>query len=208
VIRNPLVPLAVAFLACSAWAQGNDVYTWTDEQGVVHYTNDLQSPPGDTVLDKFKGDDLSVVSIQQDEIRAKPEDARERLEKLDLRRAELETQRAEADARAAQAHAEGYWRSLFRSANDRIRSLEAELERERVAVEEVNGLPVSQQYVSTCGRGTGVRCRDQVLLPSEKFARAKVKIRQLQTDITRARSDLSDLERRASYAAIPREWRR
>ena len=43
--------------------------------------------------------------------------------------------------------------------------------------------------------------------PAREFELAKLRVKQLERDIGKAKDDLADLERRASFAEVPREWR-
>src|SRR5512146_1612228 len=99
------IRFAFAFaLAASGTALAADdgIYKWTDQAGEVHYTNDLTSPPGDTVLTPVTGDEVSVISVDHPAPPAR-EDKRQQIEE---RRAEADAQRAEAEAEAARARAD------------------------------------------------------------------------------------------------------
>ncbi|MEW5739029.1 MAG: DUF4124 domain-containing protein [Myxococcota bacterium] len=138
------------------------VYTWTDEQGVQHFTDDPNTVPKKAKARTTEGAHVNVMA-------SKPE------EKLDsgAAQSQTETQAAAAQAQAAAAQAqaaaaqaqlaasataketvEDAWRRRFREARATIRELEDEIEIDRQKVEEVDGMPVNAGW--TCPTGWGV----------------------------------------------------
>lgn len=209
VIRSLLVCGCV--LGLHARAQ-ETVYTWTDDSGEVHYTNDPQSPPGDTVLRPLKTDEVSVVANTRSPAPAAPappptpEQTKQTLElrKLDAeaRRAEADAERAKSHAARAQVEAEAYWRESFRDARRKLTLLRDAIDRERTILE-TSGLPVTAKVV-----GTGQSCAYPLACaPAQEFEQAKLRLKQLQRDLVEAQEELDELERRASHAEVPREWR-
>jgi len=190
----------------TALAADDGIYKWTDQAGEVHYTNDLTSPPGDTVLTPVTGDDVSVISVDR------PAPAREdKRQQLEQRRAEAAARQAEAEADAAQAKAdaaqalsESYWRGAFQNARTKVQQLQDELEQTQ-ALFESNGLPVNFRVY---GLGGGCFLPFGCLGAAQGFEQTKVRMRQLEREVRQAQDELADLDRRASYAAVPREWRR
>jgi DNA-binding protein YbaB len=176
----------------TALAADDGIYKWTDQAGEVHYTNDLTSPPGDTVLTPVTGDELSVISVTP----PAPPKREER------REAAAQATRAQADA--AQGLPESYWRGAFQDARQKIQRLQDELEQTQ-ALFESNGLPVNFRVY---GLGGGCLLPFGCLGSAQGFEQTKVRMRQLEREVKQAQDELADLDRRASYAGVPREWRR
>lgn len=201
--------LCTCVLGFHAPAQSTQtVYTWTDDRGEVHFTNDPQSPPGDTVLRPVQTDDVSVVATTRPPAPPPPTVEQQRSE-LELRRLDAEARRAEADAERAKSQAlralveaEAYWRESFRDARRKITLLRDAIEREQTILE-TSGLPITAKVI-----GAGQSCAYPLACaPAREFEQAKVRLRQLQRDLAGAEEELTDLERRASHAEVPREWR-
>lgn len=234
-----LVFLLVA-LASLASAQ---VYTWTDKDGVAHFTDNPNSVPAHVKAKVTTGDDISTVTLAETKpvavvIAAPAVGAPAPVVAEDPNRAERE------------------WRAAFRDVNERIARLEDEIEADRKKVEDVNGMPVGARYqclngygfgwgapgvgvvqgggtsVSVSGTsqgvpgfsvgvGVGVTQTNQVVVANSgvmttpcvfvlnpEFERAKERLELNRKALTRAKSELADLDRRAGFEAVPREWRR
>lgn len=208
--------LALTFPA-AAFAQRDGVYRWTDANGEEHYTNDLSTLPGDTVVTPVDGEELSVVRHAEPR-RQEPEapgtavasvaPTREQLEyeklKHEVARARIETERSEQALRRGDLEAERYWRGSFRRLRGSLRELQNALERER-SVFSVDGLPVTGGYLAL-----GPNC---FAFPHQcafvaHLEEAKVRIRQLEREIRILEEDLAELERRASNESVPHAWRK
>ncbi|MDP3232283.1 MAG: DUF4124 domain-containing protein [Myxococcales bacterium] len=229
--------VAVASLASA------QVYTWTDKDGVAHFTDNPNSVPAHVKAKVTTGDDISTVSLPELKpvavvIAAPALGAPVPVLAEDPNRAERE------------------WRAAFRDVNERIARLEDEIEADRKQVEDLNGLPVSARYqcltgygfgwgapvlgvvqgggtsVSVGGTGqgipgfsvgvgvgvtqtnqvvvanSGVMTTPCILVLNPEFERARERLELNRKALTRARSELADLDRRAGFEAVPREWRR
>jgi len=197
--------IAAVVLAAPSALAGDGIYRWTDDQGEVHYTNDLETPPGDQVLEPVSGDEVSVIPSQARAPQAKPT-----REELELRLLSAKVKTAEADLERAKdrdaAEQEEAWRAAFRVARRKVELLHDELE-EQQTVLNVSGFPVTARMYGLggfCGR----RAMPCLTGAAEEFELAKVRVKQLERDIAAAEEDLADLDRRASYAEVPQEWRR
>ncbi len=202
-------PRALALLICLSPAAlgGDGIYRWVDAHGEVHYTNDLQSLPGDVVLTPVEGEALGELTTDRARVDAPPASP----QKQELARVEAETRRAQAEARAAELEVqrglreeEEFWRGAFRDARRRILLLQDSLQREK-ALFETSGLPVTLRIHQPYGPGCGHRgfCGS-----AEEFEKAKLTVQELERDLSSAEGELSELERRAAHQAIPLEWRR
>lgn len=197
--------LAALVLAAPPALAGDGIYRWTDDQGEVHYTNDLETPPGDKTLEPVSGDEVSVVPSQAKAPQAKPT-----REELELRLLETQVKKAEADLDRGKgrdaAEQEETWRAAFRLARRKVELLRDELA-EQQTVLTVSGFPVTARMYGTggfCGR-RAMPCQTGA---AEEFELAKLRVKQLERDIAAAEEELADLDRRASYAEVPQEWRR
>lgn len=201
-------PLVLALLIVHA-----TVYSWTDKNGVEHFTDDLASIPKGVKVRTTEGAEISLV--ESDTVRnPRPPSV-------------------VPSQPAAPSVSEQTWRQLFKNAHTRIAELEIEIEADRTKVEEVNGLPVRPGF--TCVPGfvqqpsqpfpgpivgppmtgttlfqpqvafTGAPCFYSYTWEFEQMRQRLAKNRR---ELVRAREDLADLERRASFEAVPLHWRR
>lgn len=206
------LPLLACLLSGASLAQEPGVYRYTGADGEAHYTNDLGSLPGDVVVTPVQGESLSVLRRHGD---AQPQAAgppaaptKDQLEyeKLlqEVALGRLETARAEQSLQRGALEAERFWRGSFRRLYDSLRNLQAALEREEATLQ-LNGLPIVgsyQQLSLNCGFN-GAGCAVQLT-----FEERKLRIKQLQREMRIVEEDLAELERRASFAGVPHEWRR
>lgn len=207
------------------------VYTWTDKDGVTHFTDNPGSVPANVKAKVTEGAEISTVALQKEEPRSVVKTA-----------APANTPVVEADPNRAERE----WRAAFREANERIARLQDEIEVDRKKVEDVNGLPVAARYQCLYGYGGGwvvpgggssvtisgqaglgggvqgsVVVQNQVVVPNPgvvtapcvftlnpEFERAKERLELNRKALVRAKADLSELERRAGFEGVPREWRR
>ncbi|MBL8940064.1 MAG: DUF4124 domain-containing protein [Archangium sp.] len=210
------------------------VYTWTDKDGVTHFTDNPGSVPANVKAKVTEGSEISTVSLPKADERPADKAAvvvkPVVVEPSDPNRAERE------------------WRAAFREANERVARLQDEIEVDRKKVEDVNGLPVAARYQCLYGYGGGwvvpggvsgssvsftgqaglgggvqgsVVVQNQVVVPNPgvvtapcvftlnpEFERAKERLELNRKALVRAKADLSELERRAGFEGVPREWRR
>ncbi len=196
---NRFTLLSALVLCTSALAQ--NVYRYKDAEGVDHYTNDLNTIPTSASVVPTSGAELSELSVGKD-AKAKAPAPKVTTQELQDRKLYAEVRRAEADARLAEAQernqeqqSEEYWRSLFRASRARVDGLEFELNREREVI--ARGLPVPGRYV-VYGQVAAVDVYAQT--PAMRVA-------DLERQLKLAREENNELERRASFAAVPRHWR-
>ncbi len=186
----------VMLLAGSAWAQTQEpkIYTWVDADGVTHYADSPQGAPKGTRVKQTQGEELNVISSDG-------------APAADEAPAPVDVSTRETAREAARAESE--WKQRFRTANEKIRKLQQQIETERQAVEEVNGMPVTR--VGYCRNVVRVAANGQVFgVPAcntHADVRARAKLENLRADLKVAQRELDDLEREASFAAVPREWR-
>jgi hypothetical protein len=192
-------------LVLSGSALADNIYRWRDSAGVDHYTNDLNTIPTSATVVPTSGGDISEISTGAKDAQAKapakpsPQDSQDRKLQAELRRAEAEARIAEAQVKREEMQSEEQWRALFRASRARLSALEAEMERDRASGDQYSGLPVQGRYVSV-----GVRL--QAYHP-DPILESRVRRQELERELKMARDDYNDLERRASFAAVPRHWR-
>ena len=188
------VPVGIC-LFLSLAARGQTIYTWVDASGQRHYTDDPNAAPKDRQVKTTTGNPLIEVHKAQTPAPPPPSPVSP----------------APAPVEKPTEPPEREWRALFRSAHARIEALEQQLLQDRRMVDS-NGMPIVGRY--DCYRGpynlqTGRRGDSPCgyLMPAGEVERAKERIAANETALAKAKDDLDDLERRASWAAVPREWR-
>jgi hypothetical protein len=203
-----LLALPVVFLLLAAEPAGEEIYTWTDAEGVAHYTNDSNTIPR-RYRDKARTLDGQPVPAEGTakapataEVKtANTEEAKPPPTKPVERSTEPLEEAAPPPAPLSPGEAaaldEASWRRLFQRATERVRRAELSLTRDREALSRVSneeGYMVVDPYgrVMTAGRATSLRLQ---VAEDERVARE-------------AREALQDLERAAAREAIPLEWRR
>ena len=203
------------------------VYVWTDKQGVEHFTDDLASVPRGAKVRTTEGTAIS------------------RIEPDTTKNARPAVVSAPSEPALPSASEQG-WRQLFRDARNKVRGLEEDIEADRTKVEEVNGLPLTAQFVcansfypqpvvvggatttvvvggqpapgvgvSATVTGTVVHRPPPLYAAAPCFygfnpelERVRDRLEKNRREVVRAREELADLERRASFEAVPLHWRR
>jgi hypothetical protein len=202
-----MIRFVTLLVVLSSVAQAQ-VFTWTDKDGVAHFTDNPNSVPSNVKAKVTSGQEISTVTPSTPKPVAAPAPAT-----VSGATAPPDTGRAERE-----------WRDAFREANERIARLEDEIEADRKKVEDVNGLPVSARYQCLNGFGSHWRAplvavpggpSNAVAMPTPcffalnpEFERAKERLELNRKALTRARAALTDLERRAGFEAVPHQWRR
>lgn len=202
-------------------AAAQTVYSWEDAEG-VHFTDDLSQVP--------KGAKNVQATLNSQAPRPAPAPAATPTPAPSAARAP-----AAAPARAEPQLDERAWRDRFVIANRRIstlqeniRALEASLPPRTECVAQpivpvgtvpgnTQGAPITttpgSQVITQNGVTTVVSSNRVGTLPArcqvnELHDRIKLQIAQEQVRLKDAQTDLDTLEREASYAGVPREWRR
>jgi hypothetical protein len=235
------VALVVCMVAVSAAAE---VYTWTDQNGVVHYTDNPSSVPAKAKARVTEGAEISTVTLTE-------------TKKVAPAQAPVAGDLKAPPVVDDPGRREREWRAAFRDVNERIARLEDEIEVDRRKVEDVNGLPVAARYqclhgfgswlgpggvivpgaVAATGAGVSIGATSQgipgftvgggvvvqqtthvvssgvatapcLFTLNPEFERAKERLELNRKALARAKDELADLDRRASFEAVPREWRR
>lgn len=184
--------LLVALISAPAFAQ---VFSWEDGEG-VHYTNDASAVPKGVKVKKVEAENLGVP--------ASPVPKRE--EQVELAAA---PRPAPAPTSPANPSVEREWRDRFIQANRAIATKKQELSALEVSLpNKVDCVP--QQRVVQPAPGTAAqpfttttRC-----VPNSMYDRIKLQIEQKRVELKDAEFDLEQLDRRASFEGVPREWRR
>ena len=197
-----------AFLLLAAGPAGEEVYSWTDANGVAHYTNDPAAIP-QRYRDQARTLDGRPVGAPEPppkepasteaKAAASEEAPKPAATKPPPERSEEPEESAPAPLSPSVADTldEAGWRKRFQRSNERVRRAELALARDkeqlnRVANEE--GYMVVDAYgrTMTAGRSTALR----------------MQVSEDQRVLNEARESLEDLERVAAREAIPLEWRR
>jgi len=205
----PLAPLALhaVLLLLAGAPAGEEVYTWTDTDGVAHYTNDANTIP-QRYRDKAHTLDGQPIAPKDAAAGApappegKPAVQEEAPKPVPARPAEApleESAPAPAPLSSTEAAAldEAGWRKRFQRTTERVRRAELALERDqeqlkRVANQESYMVVDPYGRVMTAGQATALR----------------MQVAEDERVLHEAREALYDLERVAAREAIPLEWRR
>jgi len=213
-----------------------EIYTWTDKEGVEHYTDDPNTIPREARRRVTAGAELGRVETGGTPlpVAAQP---------IPIAPPVVIIQQA-----APVVDREEKWRKLFRDARERIASLEDEIESDRKKTEEVNGMPVNarftcQQYgppplylgpvattgvtatvggtlapgvtLSATGTSTSTLISPYPVVVSPctfgfnpEYERVRERLEKNRRELVRAKEALQDLDRRASFEAVPQHWRR
>ncbi len=183
---------AALALLWSTVASAQAVYTWVDKEGETHFTDDPSTAPKGAKVHTTEGVELSNVPAERTAPRPAPVEPR---------------RPAPTPGPKPTAEEEARWRKLFRDATTRVTTLEEEIERDRKQVEEINGMPITGTYTCYSRQAGGGR----IVVPcgsNPAHTRIKERLATNRSALERAKADLDDLERRASFAGVPREWRR
>ena len=91
----------------SAFGQGKQMYSWTDENGVVHFTDERPVGQEVTVHDISESDPSTATSpSQQVDVASEPSLAQQRRDEIAQRRQEIQAEAAVNDAECAAKRAE------------------------------------------------------------------------------------------------------
>lgn len=101
---------------------------------------------------------------------------------------------AAADA-GSEAQREQAWRQRFRDANEKVAALQAQIDGDTA-------------FLGDVVVGEGVSRGGKPRRGKSEYARAEARLEQNRKKLEQAKSALDDLERKASFESVPREWRR
>lgn len=223
-LRAPLIPLVV-LLASPAFAQS--IYRWVDAEGVTHYTDNSASVPQGVAVFATDGEPISHMGKPGPVPVSAPKKAAVALV--------APTPAADTLPSTDDGPNELYWRAQFKSARERIRSLEDEIAADSRRVDDVNvGYTCAPQIAAYGGYapaptatvtltpqgGTATFGTGQYPYPQTYFFnqciprlnpehdRTQRRLEKNRRALIRAQEDLHELERRAAFDAVPLEWRR
>lgn len=201
--------LLLAALALAVPAAAQTLYTWEDADG-VHYTDDFNQVPKDK-------------QVETQQLERAPAGARPVAPLTVLPAAPPQAVKASEPQEVA-GRSEREWRERFIEAHRRIRTLEQSIAAARAAlpprtdcftelanpeVTTVTTRPgtasAAPTTVTVAERRTGPRVRCRV---NAEHDRQVAQLAQQEVALRDAQLDLEQLDRRASYDAVPREWRR
>lgn len=118
----------LAALLLSTAASAGTIYRWVDAKGTVHYTDDPSSAPAGVKVTTTEGEELT--RINPDPPAAKAQVVAE----------------AAAQQQAKPTSDEEYWRKEFRTARDRVRTLEDELAVDQRKVDDPSRMAMNGNY--------------------------------------------------------------
>ena len=181
-MARPLrVVLFGALLVTLAASAGEEVYRWVDAAGEEHYTDDASTIPSQFRKSAKKVEEPPVTRMPSTPVRQAPEEPN----------AGARDREAEA---AAEVEAERRWRSQFGSARRRIADLEQQIQADSEMLDGGTLAPLHNA------------AGEMVIHPEATAAMRRLSLNE--KALVRARQELEDLERRATWEAVPLEWRR
>ena len=168
----------IVAMALTSVARADDVYTWTDEDGVPHYTNDPKTIPKGKQAKITKGAELGSISASSADSSRK--------------RAKPALQDEVSDKDIAD---ESFWRSQFTELRRHIAALKAQLPEDRARLELIPEVlhPQGNAYLRQ---------------PNPDYENLKKQIADEEESLRLAERDLDELDHQASKRAIPLEWRK
>jgi hypothetical protein len=172
--------IRVAILVVGSFAfliRADPILSWTDDEGVTHYTDDSSRIPNKYRAKRLSGPDINEI-VGDEESDARPEPS--------------------AGVRPLD---ERGWRQRFHDAYARIQSLERKIDEDKAQVEE-SGLPVLHQ-----GKQYRAPNGTVVVLDDPKFLEAKHRLKRNRELLRKAKVDLDKLDVEAANHSVPQEWR-
>ncbi len=176
-----------ALLTCAALALGSSalaqdqVQSWVDEEGIVHYTNDPSEIPA-----RYRRTTKQAGKAELDVIPATPHSTR----------TASGTEERRAGSRSGdEAQSPAYWHGEFRRAREAIARIEEEIAKD----EEL----LANDRRNSFGHMSGGQ--HEFHLPGVK--EAKERLPELRRELDQAKDDLRRLELRAADADVPQSWR-
>ena len=185
----------LALLLLSAPAFADDIYRWTDADGVEHFTDDPGQIPKGVKKTKTRGAEISTMSVSGD------------------KKSELALELPDEDAPPPEnpAAKEAEWRAKFRNARTLIAELERQIKEDEPIVEPA-GLKTTGKYTCYSGNYNVITKKFGpdacgLMIADAEFMQAKARLEKNRVELKRAKAALKDLEFAAANAAIPQAWR-
>lgn len=180
--------LLAVLISAPAFSQ---VFSWEDKDG-VHYTNDAAAVPKGVKVKKLDADDNgpTVQAAPQAEVAVAPRPAA-------------------APTSPANPSVEREWRDRFIQLNRAIATKKQELSALEVSLpNKVDCVPQQRPVQPTTGTAPQPFTATTRCMPNAMYDRIKLQIEQKRVEVKDAENDLEQLDRRASFEGVPREWRR
>jgi hypothetical protein len=223
-----VVGLVVVLVASQGWAQS--VFKWTDAEGTTHYTNDPASIPKDAKVTATTGAEVNVITAEGEadpplppavpkaatakaaaantdpEVPSASElEWRRLFREANLKIRELQDQ-IEADKNVVEQINGMPITGHLRCGYGYITPAPIVGANSGVSIT-ANGqvLPNAVVGPNTYGAYAGTPCWYGA---DPKFEHIRQRLAKNRIALERAKEDLADLERQASFASVPREWRR
>ena len=169
-----------ALMVLTVTSAFGDVYQWTDEKGVISFTDDADRIPAKyrkkarkVVSDPVSSAPATVPSPTP----ASPESAQPSISR---------------ESHLYGGHGEDWWRGRFRESREKLQAIQDALPAKRTQLEQV----ARQRTIYT-------RTRDRLA-----YNTLKTEIEQDETTIVSLQKQLEDLEQQASTAGVPFDWRK
>jgi hypothetical protein len=173
--------IAIAALWATAAIAQDEIQTWTDDKGEVHYTNDPAQVPAQYRRTMKRTADNAALSVIPS------------TEKGGDAKASTTSSPAKVQAGASKSKPdETYWRARFREVRRKISQLEEELRLEKAGE--------AQLYRTRAQAADGS-------LGDPRYAAAKRRIAELTRDLDDAKAELRGLNEAAADANVPESWR-
>jgi len=172
--------MAAALALCSGALAQDQVQSWVDEDGIVHYTNDPSEIPA-----RYRRTAKEAGKAELDVLPATPRSTRS---------ASRTVEPAGGGSRDEAQGAE-YWRGEFRRAREAIARIEEQIAKDEDLL--------ANDRRNSFGHMAGGQ--HEFHLPGVKEARERLP--ELRRELDQAKDDLRRLELRAADADVPHSWR-
>ena len=175
-------------------ARADDFFSWIDDDGSVHYTDDESQVPASKRRKArvTKGADIGEVSKSHVTLEL-PDPALPKESKGADPEADAPAHRSlpKTEEPAPKPDPETVWRGRFGEIHQRMRKLQAQLDADQKDLDQ-----------------TSVMVPGSDSTPNPEYARLKTQIRDERIALDETKKELDALDHEASQQAVPREWRR
>lgn len=188
--------LLLAVVLATSPVFADEIYRWTDADGVEHFTDDPNQIPKGVKKTTTKGAAISTMSVSGD-----------KQSTMSIELADEEPAPSADDTATKEAE----WRAKFRDARARIATLEKQIA-EDAAVVEPAGLKTSGRFTCYSGNYNVITRRFGpdacgLMIADAEFMQMKARLDRNRGELKRAKDALKELEFAAANAAIPQAWR-
>ena len=171
-------------------ARADDFFSWVDDDGSVHYTDDESQVPAAKRKKARVTQGAELGEVSKNAVKLELPDGPPPKE-TPAPVAQPSPAATKPEEPATRIDPEKTWRTRFGEIHQRIRKLEAQMDADQKELEQ-----------------TPMMLPPTDSTPNPEYARLKNQIRDERITLEDAKKDLDALDHEASQQAVPREWRR